>query len=166
MDSDLLRETDAGKKARVQQDVYALEMQNRQHRTHAFTLYIAGKSARIFRWDRAGCIVSTPINLISDPQHLLNCIYRLATGGRTAQGFDPTAQLVSKADIEKLRAYNPTNRYLQAYREYILHPDSLRHYPIHKVCISMSALEPVTLSSQRCLCRSHASAFHGQMIKR
>jgi hypothetical protein len=129
-----LRESIVGIQARVQQNIYALEIQNRQHRTHAFTFLIAGKYARLFRWDRAGCLVSKPINLMSEPQHLLNFIYRLSRGGRTMQGFDPTATLASKAEIDQLRAYKPANWYLQGYRALMLHPESMELFPIHKVC--------------------------------
>lgn len=129
--------TDVGEDhGKVQQNAYALEMQNRQHRTHAFTFQITGKSARIFRWDRAGYVVSRQIDLKTESQHLLNCIYRLACGGPISQGIDPTAVPASKSEMDKLKSYRSNNQYLMEYWQRMTHPESLLHYPIHKVSTS------------------------------
>ena len=160
---EFFRSSNEAEDAKIQQDSYALEIQNRQHRTHAFTIYLVGKSARIFRWDRAGCIVSKPIDLVKQPEHILNFIYRLSCGGRTMQGIDPTATLASRDEITRLQEYNPDDRRLRQYRDYMIHPESLIDYPIHKVGVQLVSFSCL---AKEYSCRSYAKCFPGLTLRR
>lgn len=131
-------ESDIGLEARVQHLHYAEEIMDRQFRTHAFTIYVCGKFARLFRWDRTGAIVSTAINLTKDRRHLLDLVFGLASLGREHQGYDSSAQLATEAEIAHLEEYSPENKYLQNCRRYILVKRHQRLYPIYKVCPSSS----------------------------
>ena len=53
---------DATCATRGQMTLYSTRMQMYQFRTCVFSVGIFGKVARLFRWDRAGAIVSAPIN--------------------------------------------------------------------------------------------------------
>lgn len=129
----LLRRAKNAPAVRSEYATYASEMMLRQHRTHVYTIYIAGQWARIFRWDRNGAIISQPIDMKKNLKQLLNVIYRLAAADPKTQGFDPTASLVGEAEIERLRMYVPSNRYLEEYKNMIL--DNMDESPIFKVCI-------------------------------
>ncbi|KAI0685777.1 hypothetical protein BC835DRAFT_1420934 [Cytidiella melzeri] len=83
---------------------------------HAFQLM-----ARLTRWDRAGCIVSTPINLKKNPEQLLNYVYRLALMSRAELDEDPTVKLATEEE----------NPYASARAKEIL--DNKVLYPIYKV---------------------------------
>ncbi|EKM48714.1 uncharacterized protein PHACADRAFT_108415, partial [Phanerochaete carnosa HHB-10118-sp] len=74
-----LRHSDIGRKARGQFIKYATEAMLRQHRTHYYSFYLSEMSARVFRWDRVGCIASEPIDLRENPEDFLDILYRLAT---------------------------------------------------------------------------------------
>ncbi|KAI0692379.1 hypothetical protein BC835DRAFT_1520955 [Cytidiella melzeri] len=75
----------------------------RQHRVFAFIIYISDDKARLTRWDRAGGIVSTPIDLKKNPEQLLNFVYRLALMSRAELGEDPTVELATEDEVQKLR---------------------------------------------------------------
>lgn len=128
----LLREAKGAMEARSQFATYAAEIMLRQHRTHLYMFYIAGWSVRVFCWDRNGAIVSQPIDLRTQFKVVLNMIYHLVMGDKSTQGFDTSATLASDADINKLRAYNPRNVYLQQYKDVML--NAMREYPIFIVC--------------------------------
>ena len=127
----LKRTSKEGRKARAQFIKYAKEIQARQHRTHTFTFYISGMQARVFRWDRAGVIVSRPINLKTDYEEFLNCIFRLANLSREEQGYDSTATLACPSEVAKLKKYKTDNRFLRKYKKFMLNAQS--HFPIYKV---------------------------------
>lgn len=136
----LLRAGDDAVTARAQFSTYAAEIMLRQHRTHLFMFYIAGSYARIFRWDRNGAVVSHPIDLATDFKQLLNSVYRLARADETLQGFDTTASLATADEIEELRRYNPTNKYLQEYKSLML--NNMFQHPIFKVYLLCDDLRP------------------------
>ncbi|KAI0682340.1 hypothetical protein BC835DRAFT_1424562 [Cytidiella melzeri] len=57
----LLRDSDTGRRAQAQIAKYATQLMLRQHRAFVFILYIVDKEAFLTRWDRVGCIISTPV---------------------------------------------------------------------------------------------------------
>ncbi|EKM56996.1 uncharacterized protein PHACADRAFT_119131 [Phanerochaete carnosa HHB-10118-sp] len=128
-----LRDSDVGRKTRAQFIKYAIEGMLRQHRTHFYTFYFSGMYARVFRWDRVGCIASEPIDLEKNAKQFLNILYRLATS-TDDYGSDNTVQLASQKDISLVEAYDPEgNEYLQEYKDMML-KDRL-YYPIYKVSL-------------------------------
>lgn len=134
-----LRDTDKGREARAQFAKYATELMLRQHRTHLFSLYMTGNGARFARWDRAGCIVSQPIDLRVDFRRFRNILYRLSRLSPSDLGFDETVELASDADIRELRSYIPTNPHLQEYRRIILRNQLL--FPLYKLNCPVISME-------------------------
>ena len=130
----LLRTADESHTVRSQFATYASEIMLRQYRTHLYMIYVAGWYARIFRWDRNGAIVSPSIDLRTESKYLFNFIYRLVRASGPVQGFDPTVMLATASEISKLRAYEPSNEYLQEYKNLIL--ENTDDYPIYKVRLS------------------------------
>ncbi|KAI0690797.1 hypothetical protein BC835DRAFT_1521480 [Cytidiella melzeri] len=127
-----LRNTGDGRDAQLQLAMHASQLMVRQHRVFAFIIYISDDKARLTRWDRAGCIVSTPIDLKKNPEQLLNFVYRLALMSRAELGEDPTVELATNEEVQKLRDdYELKNPYASARAKEILDNEVL--YPIYKV---------------------------------
>lgn len=130
----LSKRTEAAE-SRAQMARYATEMQLRQHRTFVFTIFISRDLAWLMRWDRAGAVVSTPINYIHDPAPLLNFLYRLACLPRAAQGYDTSVSLASEqqvASFEKYLAALPADaKWLKRYGCHAL--SDKKFYPVHAV---------------------------------
>ena len=129
----LFNNSDEGKRARAQFAKYAAEIMTRQHRTHLFTFYISGTYARLFYWDRSGCVVTTPIDLVRDPRPFYLFIFRLVHGKPDIQGYDPSVVDASAAEIDAWRRYSTTNKYLQKYRDRALEDES--KFPVYRVRI-------------------------------
>ena len=142
-----LNTSDEGNLSRAQVAKYASEIMLRQHRTHLFSLFICGMSARILRWDRAGCIVTDAINLKTDWKKLYNFIYRFAMFSPDQEGYDTTAKLADEADIAKLRAYTSPNRVLMSCRDHMLR--DLNEDPIYKVGVCGSLIKCILTCSCR-----------------
>jgi hypothetical protein len=98
-----------GRKARVQHATQIAEIFLRQHRTHIFSLYVYRRYARILRWDRAGILVTEPIDIVLEPHKLLTFVYRYANLSREAKGYDTSATLASDEEIKILNDYIPAN---------------------------------------------------------
>jgi hypothetical protein len=125
-----------GPPARVQHATQVAEILLRQHRTHVFSVYVHKSCARIFRWDRAGVIATEPINLVLEPEKLLNFIHRFAKLSRAGMGFDTSARLAEKTDVDALRKYLEAtdNTDEKNSIEDIL--KDLQNYPLYKACLS------------------------------
>ena len=71
--------------------LYSTRMQAYQFRTCAFSVGIFGNVARLFRWDRAGAIVSEPVPYSSSVNRdLSEFLCRFDLIGRARRGWDPT----------------------------------------------------------------------------
>jgi len=76
---------------RGQMTLYSTRMQMYQFRTCVFSVGIFGKVARLFRWDRAGAIVSAPIDYSAEDNHeLAEFFYRFDLMDSARRGWDPT----------------------------------------------------------------------------
>jgi len=76
---------------RGQMTLYSTRMQMYQFRTCVFSVGIFGKVARLFRWDRAGAIVSAPIKYYeAGNRELSEFFYRFDQMNRSQRGWDPT----------------------------------------------------------------------------
>ncbi|GJE93764.1 hypothetical protein PsYK624_099250 [Phanerochaete sordida] len=137
----LLRNTPEGRTARAQFLTYAAEQFQRQPRTHVYSLYISGPAARFFRFDRAGCLVSTPIDLHSQFDLFRNIVYRLLNLSPKDQGFDPTVKLASPASLRDLRACRPKHKaHLDKYyHDFLAQDESM--YPIYEVTCPVISVE-------------------------
>ncbi|GJE86573.1 hypothetical protein PsYK624_026530 [Phanerochaete sordida] len=134
-----LRQGETGKQARGQFIKYLTEASLRQQRTHYFSIYISDMAARVFRWDRVGCIASEPIDLKKHPKVFLNILYRLATTADQG-GVDQTVMLATEDEVAPLEAYDPAgNKSLQDYRDFML--EDLASYPIYKVTCPAVSLD-------------------------
>ncbi|OBZ74000.1 hypothetical protein A0H81_06312 [Grifola frondosa] len=68
---------------------------SREHRTHIYTVLVLHKFARLIRWDHSGAVVTEKFNYKAHPEILGEFFWRFAHMTDEAQGYDPTAQLVS-----------------------------------------------------------------------
>lgn len=88
---------------RGQMTLYSTRMQMYQFRTCVFSVGIFGRVARLFRWDRAGAIVSAPIKYsVAGNRELIEFFYRFNLMNRTQRGWDPT---VCDATVEETVAF-------------------------------------------------------------
>ncbi|KAI0685725.1 hypothetical protein BC835DRAFT_1309836 [Cytidiella melzeri] len=101
----LLRDSDHGRVAQAQIAKYATQLMLRQHRAFVFILYIVDNEAFITRWDRVGCIITTPIKYMEEPAKILNFVYRLALMSRNELGYDTTAELATSAEVQMLKDF-------------------------------------------------------------
>ncbi|KAL1950768.1 hypothetical protein VTO73DRAFT_5892 [Trametes versicolor] len=69
---------------------FAMEVFARQHRLVVFSISMAGSFARIFRWDRAGCIVTEAFDIREHSELLLEFIWRFSQVSHTERGYDLT----------------------------------------------------------------------------
>ncbi|KAH9835393.1 uncharacterized protein C8Q71DRAFT_117894 [Rhodofomes roseus] len=102
----------------------------RQHRLHCFTIYVCKGKARVVRWDRAGAVVSTPIDFVEDPRPLQMVFWRYACMTQVQRGFDPTVSLATKAEIDAMRACQAPNEWADKCRQDAL---SQPGWPVYKV---------------------------------
>ena len=89
---------------RGQMVLYSTRLQMYQFRAFVFSVGIFGDVARLFRWDRAGAIVSEPI-MYSEKgnRELVEFFYRFNLADRAQRGWDPT---VSDATPEETAAFD------------------------------------------------------------
>jgi len=90
--------------SRGQMVLYSTRLQMYQFRTCVFSVGIFGNVARIFRWDRAGAIMSEPI-MYSEKgnRELVEFFYRFNLADRAQRGWDQT---VSDATPEETTAFD------------------------------------------------------------
>ncbi|KAI0366935.1 hypothetical protein BV20DRAFT_1025472 [Pilatotrama ljubarskyi] len=77
---------------------FATEIFARQHRCFLFSISIVGTSARLFRWDRAGCVVSEAFDIGDHPEYLCEFLWRFAQTTDDARGHDPTVEPAMPAE--------------------------------------------------------------------
>lgn len=135
VDAPFLRDSEDGRLARAQHSRVIAEIQERQHRTHVFSIYIYRQYARLLRWDRNGVVITDVIDLVKDGIKLLNFVYRTMTMTRGQLGFDETANPADDIDVKSIEAFKAElqNPYLLECLEDILR--NRDNYPIYKVCL-------------------------------
>jgi hypothetical protein len=133
----LLRDTRLGREGQAQIATYATQLMLRQHRTSVFIIYVLRDMVRLTRWDRTGCIVSSPIKFTEEPEKLLNFVYRLALVSDDKLGYDTTAVLATAEEVEKLQEVRQKlkNSYARERAKEILDEKTQIIYPIYKVCL-------------------------------
>ena len=102
----------------------------RQHRTHAFSLFIFQGQARVIRWDRAGAVVSTIIDFEQQPSLLKEIIWQYAHMSQAHRGFDCTAMLATKEEIEAMRTCPASDEWISQRRNNAL---DQRGWPAYKI---------------------------------
>lgn len=138
-DKKLVRYSDDGRKAQAQFAKYAAQIMLCQHRVSVFLIYIYKTKARLTRWDRTGCIVSTPIDLKKEPAKLLSFIFRLGLMSPKELGYDETAVLATPDEVRTLNEMPHVNPYARARAKEILEPETTMFHPIYKVRIYVCA---------------------------
>ena len=113
---EFLRSHTAARRTLGQMTEYVSKVLRRQHRTHFFVLFVMKGRARIIRWDRAGAIVSTPINFAQDPRLLHDVIWRYACMNEAQRGYDPTAVLATEEEIAAMRNCPAPSDWADRYR--------------------------------------------------
>lgn len=131
-----------GPPARVQHATQVAEILLRQHRTHVFSIYVYRNCARIFRWDRAGVMVTNPINLVQEPEKLLNFVHRFAKLSHAQMGYDTSAELAKEPDIEALRKYKEATDNTDEKKNIEEILKDLMNYPLYKVRLPL--MQPTT----------------------
>ncbi|KAH9932240.1 uncharacterized protein B0H18DRAFT_849079, partial [Fomitopsis serialis] len=81
---------------------YVAKLLRRQPRLYCFTMLVFKGQARVVRWDRAGAIVSTPIDFEKDPSSLHRVIWRYACMTEAQRGFDPTVRRATEEEVKKM----------------------------------------------------------------
>ncbi|KAI0775517.1 hypothetical protein BD413DRAFT_277180 [Trametes elegans] len=71
---------------------FAIEVLSRQHRNFFFSISLHGTSARFFRWDRAGCVVSYAFDIHAMPFYLSEFLWQFAKTSYVERGHDPTVK--------------------------------------------------------------------------
>lgn len=110
---------------------YATEALLRQHRQFLFEVYIADMNARLIRWDRAGAVVSSNIDLRNMSREFLSIISRMVTMTPVERGHDETATFATASQIQKLERFTHATRYGQKLVRDIL--ENKKIFPIHQV---------------------------------
>ena len=128
----LLREGEEARHAQAQLAKYAAQILLRQHRVFTFLIYVCKTKARLTRWDRTGCIVSTPIDLEKEPAKLLSFIFRLGLMSPKELGYDETAVLATSAEIQELINIHHVNKYASDCATDILKKKTRMFHPIYK----------------------------------
>ncbi|KAL5523296.1 hypothetical protein ACEPAF_1563 [Sanghuangporus sanghuang] len=82
---------------------YAVEACLRQHRVFYFSVLVIGTRARIFRWDRAGAIVTRAFDYRDHPELLCEFLWRFHLANPVQRGFDPTVSIASQTEEDLFR---------------------------------------------------------------
>ena len=90
---------------------YAAKLQSFQHRCFLFSFLICGQYARLFRWDRSGCIVSALFNFHEQPQILASFFWCYAHLSEEERGYDSTVTRATPQEIKYLA--EATNKFIK-----------------------------------------------------
>ncbi|KAH9889370.1 hypothetical protein C8Q73DRAFT_654273 [Cubamyces lactineus] len=77
---------------------FASEVFARQHRVFLFTVSVAGSMARLFRWDRSGCVVTEAFDIHDHPEIFADFFWRFSKLSDAGRGHDLTIQMASQED--------------------------------------------------------------------
>ncbi|KAI0770200.1 hypothetical protein C8Q74DRAFT_1422593 [Fomes fomentarius] len=82
---------------------YIMEILARQCRVCFFSIALFGSRARLFRWDRSGCIVTESFDVRAQPELLCDFLWRFARSSDAGRGHDPTVHMASTKEEELFR---------------------------------------------------------------
>ncbi|KAI1791908.1 hypothetical protein LXA43DRAFT_384235 [Ganoderma leucocontextum] len=98
-----MNRTPGGEEGFYQITNHMLNLLTHQHRLFGYGFYVQWKWARLLYFDRTGVLVSEPFDWTETTSLLHDFIWKVAHMTPEQLGYDPTAQLASESDIEKLR---------------------------------------------------------------
>lgn len=132
-DNSLLSESANGQASRGFLVQFATQVMHWQHRTHFYMVCLTRQHARLLRWDRAGALVSEPINLLEHPEQLLNFIHGFAQMSAAERGRDSAAILVEEGSEEfrRFRDFEPATDWARKCHKEVFADTS--NFPIYKV---------------------------------
>ncbi|KAJ2989296.1 hypothetical protein NUW54_g8831 [Trametes sanguinea] len=88
---------------------FATEVFARQHRTFLFTVSVFGTYARLYRWDRSGCIISATFDIHEHSDIFAEFFWRFSQLSDAERGHDLTVQMCSVTEEslfrDTIRAY-------------------------------------------------------------
>jgi hypothetical protein len=103
--------TEAGMLTRGQIATYLTEISSRQHRTHAFLVFMTDTNIRFLRADRTGILVSRSFNYRTNSRLLAEFLWRFSHVSDVIRGLDPTVRPASVEEEvlarEKLSQWSP-----------------------------------------------------------
>ncbi|KAI0775526.1 hypothetical protein BD413DRAFT_688733 [Trametes elegans] len=82
---------------------FVAEVFARQHRHTLFTISMSGSFARLIRWDRAGCVVSTAFDIRDYPDVLLDFFWRFSQSSHVGRGHDLSVCMATAAEEAHFR---------------------------------------------------------------
>ncbi|KAH9835400.1 uncharacterized protein C8Q71DRAFT_908540 [Rhodofomes roseus] len=141
-----VRTGEAAERALGRMGKYIAKLFRRQHRLHISTLYVFKGQVRVLRSDRAGTIVSTPVNFQADPSLLHKVLWRYACMNQVERGFDPTVTRATVDEIEAMRSCPAMNNAAGAYRDAALDQPGWPVYKItmrHGDLIDQQSMQPI-----------------------
>ena len=94
---------------------YAHIVQTRQFRACVYSIFIAGTTARLLRWDRSGVVVTESFKYKSKPEILAAFVWRFSKATDEQRGFDPSAIAVN-SEVERLRFVNAIRKHVEEQR--------------------------------------------------
>ncbi|EEB89697.1 hypothetical protein MPER_12177, partial [Moniliophthora perniciosa FA553] len=92
-----LRDSKEAVSTRGQLGSYAGSQMASQFRTHTFSVWATGRYARLFRWDRAGVVVSTKFDYTKE-SYLADYFWCLSHASREARGYNDSITVAGKSD--------------------------------------------------------------------
>uniref|UniRef100_A0A0W0G8T5 Fungal-type protein kinase domain-containing protein n=1 Tax=Moniliophthora roreri TaxID=221103 RepID=A0A0W0G8T5_MONRR len=92
-----LRDSDKARSTRGQLASYAGSQLASQFRTHAFSVWATGTSARLIRWDRGGVVVSTKFDYTKE-SYLADFFWCLSHADPAARGYDESVTVAGESD--------------------------------------------------------------------
>ena len=127
-----LRNDSVGRRCRARMAEHAADIQVCQHRTHLWSFYFAGPRVRLQRWDRAGCMVSTALDIrdSKDATEFIHFLYRFVRLNPEQMGYDSAAIVATPKEIKMVQDYVSDNKYLKMYRDHMLVSED--EFPIYK----------------------------------
>ncbi|TFY71231.1 hypothetical protein EVG20_g1774 [Dentipellis fragilis] len=150
-----------GFRSRKQMVSYVTELWRLQPRQFVISAFIYQNHIRFMFWDRAGILVSDPIDFLATPEPMLRFFYYLAVADKKHHwGYDTTVQLATSNEVTLLQNYqkklkaqcigrkdtNADYWYLQGVMTML---SDQKHFPIYKVYFEHGIFDK-TLALPRC----------------
>ena len=147
---------------------FAVEILARQQRAFLFSISMSGSLARLYRWDRAGCIVTQAFDVRERPELLTEFLWRFSALSDAERGFDTTIELASSTEEalfrDSIRKYvssqlditgEELNKAVSAHYQpgyvavvHILEPPESGAVPTHRYLVSRPVVSPLHLTGR------------------
>ncbi|KAK7682831.1 hypothetical protein QCA50_014215 [Cerrena zonata] len=119
---------------------YTATLHSFQHRCFSFSFLICGQYARLFRWDRSGCIVTALFNFHDEPEILAAFFWCYAHLSPEKQGYDTTVKRATPEEAKYLA--NAVDKFivdsLPRDVSFMLPEENPAHpYPVCKIRVEM-----------------------------